>query len=193
MKRQLHMWKMYKYGFTIIELMIVIAMIGIFVAATNTFNWKPQTDIEKANRMKYAISDKFRDENLKIFTGHMPNGDGRISTRTVLTIGTGGIVTTYTDSGWIVFSTGTFQKPFFDGDSKYSIINVSWCTGSIIGSSIWNGTGKVIMTQTGTTFSTGTTGVLSKEPVVLIVEVGYDYRTRKISFDRRTGRISIDN
>lgn len=80
---------MQKYGFTIIEIMIVIAMIGIFVAATNTFNWKPQTDIEKANRMKYAFSDKFRNETLKIFTGHMPNGDGRISARTILTIGTG--------------------------------------------------------------------------------------------------------
>lgn len=55
MKRQYNIGKIQKYGFTMIEIMLVIAMIGIFVAATNTFNWTPQTDVEKVNRIKNAV------------------------------------------------------------------------------------------------------------------------------------------
>jgi prepilin-type N-terminal cleavage/methylation domain-containing protein len=76
-------------GFTMIELLIVIAMIGIFYAATSSFSYKPQNDIERVNRMKYAVSDKLRDEVLKVSIGRMPLNDGRISTTTIITIGTG--------------------------------------------------------------------------------------------------------
>lgn len=173
--------------------MLVIAMIGIFIGATNSFNWKPQTDIEKANRIKYAVSDKLRDESLKIFTGHMPNYDGEIARETTLTIGSGGIETTYKDANGVILSTGTFQRPFYDGDRKYSIINVAWCTGSTIESAVWNGTGQILMTQTGTFFSTGSAGVINRNIIMLFVEVWYDSRSRKVSFDRRTGKISVDS
>jgi len=38
-----------------VELMIVIAIIALFYSATATFNWTPQNDIEKVNRIKYAV------------------------------------------------------------------------------------------------------------------------------------------
>ena len=70
---------MHQYGFTMVEIMLVIAIIGIFFAATNSFTYLPQTDTEKVNRMKYAVSDKLRDETLKISIGRMPINNGVVS------------------------------------------------------------------------------------------------------------------
>lgn len=85
-----------KYGFTMFEIMLVIAIIGIFFAATQSFTFIPQTDTEKANRMKYAVSDILRDETLKISIGRMPINNGIISDKTTITFDTvNGIVTSY--------------------------------------------------------------------------------------------------
>ncbi len=85
-----------KYGFTMLEIMIVITMIGIFFAATNSFTFLPQTDIEKTNRMKYTISDMLRDESLKMSIGRMPNNNGNVSDKTIMSISPAtGIITSY--------------------------------------------------------------------------------------------------
>ena len=77
---------MHQYGFTMVEIMLVIAIIGIFFAATNSFTYLPQTDTEKVNRMKYAVSDKLRDETLKISIGRMPINNGVVSEKTTMNI-----------------------------------------------------------------------------------------------------------
>jgi len=92
-------------GFTMVEILIVIAMIGIFYAATASFSYKPQNDIERVNRMKYAVSDKLRDEILRVSIGRMPTNNGKISAKTIIKIDNTGMTTTYSDSGGIVFST----------------------------------------------------------------------------------------
>ena len=77
---------MHQYGFTIVEIMFVIVIIGIFFAATNSFTYLPQTDTEKVNRMKYAVSDKLRDETLKMSIGRMPINNGLVSEKTTISI-----------------------------------------------------------------------------------------------------------
>ena len=77
---------MHQYGFTMVEIMLVIAIIGIFFAATNSFTYLPQTDTEKVNRMKYAVSDKLRDETLKMSIGRMPINNGLVSEKTTISI-----------------------------------------------------------------------------------------------------------
>ena len=77
---------MQQYGFTIVEIMFVIVIIGIFFAATNSFTYLPQTDTEKVNRMKYAVSDKLRDETLKMSIGRMPINNGLVSEKTTISI-----------------------------------------------------------------------------------------------------------
>lgn len=51
-----------KSGFTLFELMIVIAIFGSFVLATNIFNYSPQTESERADRMMAAVSGKLKTE-----------------------------------------------------------------------------------------------------------------------------------
>ena len=51
-----------KSGFTLIELMVVIGIFGAFVLATNIFNYSPQTEAEKADRIMVGISSRLRTE-----------------------------------------------------------------------------------------------------------------------------------
>ena len=76
MKRQLFRSK---YGFTLFELMIVITIIGIFYAATAGFDWRPQNDMEKSDRMIVAISSSIRTEVQNMTIGKMPRLNGYIS------------------------------------------------------------------------------------------------------------------
>lgn len=191
MKRQYNIGKIQKYGFTMIEIMLVIAMIGIFVAATNTFNWTPQTDVEKVNRIKNAVWNLIRDENLKVSIGRMPMDDWVVSAMTTLTIGTGWIITNYTSSWGFLFYTGQLRAPYFDNDAKYTINSVSWWTGSSNATSTWNGTGKVIITQDGITF-TGNTNITNQN-IILSIKVWYGARSRQILLDKRTGKITVDS
>ena len=87
---------MHQYGFTMVEIMLVIAIIGIFFAATNSFTYLPQTDTEKVNRMKYAVSDRLRDETLKMSIGRMPINNGVVSEKTTMNFDkVTGIITSY--------------------------------------------------------------------------------------------------
>ncbi len=83
MKRQLFQSK---YGFTLFELMIVITIVGIFYAATAGFDWRPQTDMEKSDRMVVAISSTIRTETQNMSIGKMPRNNGYVSKMTVITI-----------------------------------------------------------------------------------------------------------
>ncbi len=166
-------------------------MIGIFFAATNSFTFLPQTDIEKTNRMKYTISDMLRDESLKMSIGRMQNNNGNVSDKTIMSISPAtGIITSYSSWG-IVFSTGYFQPPYYDGDGSYSISWVEWWTGSTSNTNTWSWAWQIHITQNGITFTWNTN--ITSQNIIMKVIVGYHNTTRNIYFDRRTGKISIDS
>ncbi len=75
-------------GFTLFELMIVIAILGIFIATTNVFNYSPQTESEKADRMQVSIVSVLRAQIQNVSIGRMPNRDGKISGVIRMDIGT---------------------------------------------------------------------------------------------------------
>ena len=75
--------------------MIVITIIIAFIGATNIFNNSPQTDIEKADRMKVAVGDILRSEIQNIAIGKMPNRNGEIASTIQIDISTGGLLTRY--------------------------------------------------------------------------------------------------
>lgn len=177
-------------GFTIVELLIVIAMIGIFYAATASFSYKPQNDIERVNRMKYAISDKLRDEILRVSIGRMPTNNGKVSAKTIIKINNTGMTTTYSDSGGVVFSTWYFVSPYYDKDPLYSITGTLWLTGSSNATLTSSGWGEIHITSDGIVFS-GTN--ITSENIILRINVSYNSRIRWIELDRRTGKISIQS
>lgn len=166
--------------------MIVITIVGIFYAATAGFDWRPQTDMEKSDRMVVAISSTIRTETQNMSIGKMPRNNGYVSKMTVITIWTGGMLTSYSWSNGMIWS-GTFVNPYFDGDSKYAIKSVIW-TGSstVAGGTSW--TGEIIIAPTGIVFSGA--GITWSWFTLLEIKVGYNVFTRKIVFDRRTGKIS---
>ncbi len=182
MKRQLFRSQS---GFTLFELMIVITIFWAFILATSVFDWRPQTDMEKSDRMVIAISDILRREMQNISIGKMPKRDGVIAVKTTITIGTWGVTTSYSWASAEIGS-GVFREPYFDGDTKYRIKNVTW-TGSTSVSPL-SGTGQIIIEPAGITFSGA--GIFGSGYTMIEIRVGYNIFTRKITFDRRTGKIS---
>ena len=175
-----------KYGFTLFELMLVISIFWIFVFITSSFDLRPQTNIEKTDRMQIALSSNIRTEMQNIRIGKMPQRDGRIASSTIITIGTGGASTEYM-SGVSIIDTKTFNRPFFDNDTIYEIKDVIW-TGS---SSFPNGmswTGQVIIGTSGISFSG--INISGSGYTLLEIQVWYNNTTRRIVLDRRTGKLS---
>lgn len=76
-------------GFTLFELMIVITVFSIFVMITSSFDWRPQTDIEKADRMMIVVSSTLRTEMQNISIGKMPKRDGQTAVMTKITVSSG--------------------------------------------------------------------------------------------------------
>ncbi len=177
-----------KSGFTLFELMIVIAIFGSFVLATNIFNYSPQTESERADRMMAAVSGKLKTELQNMSMWRMPKRDGKIAQLIQIEIGTGGLTYTYmtgTSIATQIFS-WSFRRPFFEWDTKYEIKSVIW-TGSNTVVNGFTGTGQLIIEPTNMTF-TGV-GISGSGYTLLEIKIGYNTRTRKVILDRRSGKV----
>lgn len=179
-----------KSGFTLFELMIVIAIFGSFVLATNIFNYSPQTESEKADRMMVAISGRLKTEVQNMSMGRMPNRDGLIAWTIRIDIGTGWIMTRYLTgvTSWVIISTWTFSAPFYDKDAEYKIVSVTW-TGSNTPSDWQTGTGIVMILPTWIIFTWGTNPLTIGNNPLLEIKLWYKVRTRKVILDRRSGKV----
>lgn len=163
-----------------VEILIVIAMIMIFFSITNLSSWKPKTEVERVERMRNGIMGLIRNESLKSSIGKMPINNGKIATTTILRVSTGGIDTIYKD-GSMVLATRSFRTPYYDNDMSYSISGVIWTGGTTPGS----GSIDLVLQGNTMTFS----GISDPTNVLLDITVGYNSRTRRITIDRRTGKI----
>lgn len=167
-------------------------MIGIFYAATASFNYKPQNDLERVNRMKYAVSDTLRDEVLRVGIWRMPTNNGVVSAKTIIRMSNTGMTILYTNTGGQVFSTWYFLPPYFDQDTNYSITGTLWMTGSTEDGGVVTSTGawEIHIDQDGIIFY-GTN--ITSQNIILKINVSYNARVRWIELDRRTGKISIQS
>jgi prepilin-type N-terminal cleavage/methylation domain-containing protein len=75
-------------GFTLFELMLVIAILAIFFATTANFDWRPRTNAEKADLMAVSVGSRLRTEIQNVAIGKMPQRNGNILKYTEITIGT---------------------------------------------------------------------------------------------------------
>lgn len=122
-----------KKGFTLAELMIVVALIGIFFTATSYLNRDVRVYQSRAERLTNYIYDTVRSarNNMLIGRGVMSGGIERvITTERKITITATGITTSY------VYPTGTGNEtelphPFFDSDPLYIITDIAASTGGM--------------------------------------------------------------
>ncbi len=178
-----------KYGFTLFEIVVVITIIWIFIAATGAFDLKPQTDIEKSDRMIVRISGIFKEEIQNISIGRMPKRDWGLTTVTKISVGTGGMIAQYFTglTATIPLWSQSFSKPFFDTDPQYDIKSSIW-TGSTLWYPPFVWSGEVIIAANGITFSG--TNITWSGFSILEVRVWYGQARRKMTLDKRTGKIT---
>lgn len=175
---------MQKKGFTLLEMMVVITLLGLLFYATTLFENNKQTEREKADRLVSLLADTLQADNMNLFLWRMPARDGLTVDRISTTINKyTGLHKSYYNSG-VVLYTGSLFAPFYDQDPQYQIYDIVWT-----GASVWNGSGNIItieMTSDGISFS----GWSITTPILEIV-TGYASYRNTISIDRRVGKIEV--
>lgn len=176
-----------KSGFTMIEIMVVIAIIGSMFALVSQINFRSQENMTKAERIANKIQGILHTSSVSVMMWRMD----QYSTGTTwanITISRSGSI----DHGvsWHYVPTvlsGTLVSPFFDNDPKYEIQSIKWCRWTNSG---MTDTVDIIIDKNGTTF-TGASAPFPADANVLEIQVRYIDMAKKIVFDRRTGRTEI--
>jgi prepilin-type N-terminal cleavage/methylation domain-containing protein len=114
-----------KYGFTMIEILLVISILGFLFYTLGRTNFRPQENLNKAERLGNRISGVLHDALLFTALGRMDKGTAPQAI-------TGATVTISTSTGISWYYSPTFSGSygsgiaFFDGDLKYRITDIIW-------------------------------------------------------------------
>ncbi len=133
-----------KKWFTVIEIMIVILLMGLFFVVTSQFSNNSNIQQTNVDRLTNNIYDSIRNARNNMLIGRwVLSGSNLIATdRRVISISTSGISTTYSS----ITNTGTESTliwPFFDNDSRYKISDISVSSSTMLSGQpiTWNYTG----------------------------------------------------
>ncbi len=120
-----------KKGFTLLEIVIVIALIGLFIVAISYNNQDIRIDQKNTERLANRIYDIIRDtrNNMIIWRWVLSGSSLVVASQRDITISSTGLVVWYqygnSNSGIEL----SFLNPFFDSDSRYQIIDISVSSG----------------------------------------------------------------
>ena len=187
-----------KKGFTLFELMIVIALIGGFFVMTSYMTQDVRIYQNKAERLANGIYDTIRTARNNMIIGRWVFSWATmvVTTQRAITITNTGIITSYT---YNTTSTGTevsLVVPFFDNDLKYAITEIAVSSGGISAGVVpsWDQTGATSVTIT---ISPNSDIAISVSPVpspavtirTLKVTAGYAGFEQSVIIDRVTGTV----
>lgn len=189
-----------KQWFSLVELMIVVALIGIFFAATSYMNRDVRTYQNKAERFAGYIYDQIRiaRNNMVIWRWVLSGTDRVVTTLRKVTISSTGITTSYehpTGSGL----EAQILPPFFESDPLYIIADIAVSSGGMTNTGyipVWDQTGSTLGATYGeiTLFSTGMQLFASgaTNPIrTMMITTWYAGFKRSVIVDRVTGTVEI--
>lgn len=187
-----------KKGFTIFELMVVMALLSIFVVMTVYYMRDSRIPQVKAERLAYVIQDAIATarNNMVIGRGVMSGGTTmtRVDKRKI-SISTGWVLVQYERAGNLFTETGSeIQYPFFDGDKGYSISNILVSSGtSLVSETQYDQSGALNLSLSilpNGDMSATWVGITSPIKSILILSQ-YDGFTQGVRIDLRGGIIEI--
>ncbi len=116
-----------RHGFTLMEIMIVIAIIGIIFGSMNYLSPGPRISRTKSERIATAVQDSIKSAQRDILTGRAPSSSIPV-VKKIVTISvwpTPRITTNYITANSQTGVESTLNYPFYDGDKKFQLRDIS--------------------------------------------------------------------
>lgn len=178
----------YKRGFTLIEIMVVIAIVAFLFALMSQVNFRAQENITKAERMANKLQNILHTSAVAVMMGRMDQNKIAATGATIRISTSTWVSWNYTSSlNW------SFVPPFFDSDNTYQIYSIKWCKWT----SSWVTNLFVInMTAEWASFSGSTTSAdpwitSIADTNILEIQLRYVDMIKKVIYDKRTGKIEV--
>lgn len=173
-----------KYGFTLIELMIVISILAFLYYSLTKFSYNPQENMTKSERLANKVAASIHEGLINVKIGRMDSARNPVTQAIVGFSTSTGINWRYT-----ALLTGSFAPPFYDGDTKYEIRDITWtgwrAPGATSGTSSYI---SIIVDSGRVSFS----GIANDTATIVTIRTRYVNMNKKVIFDRRTGRIEVN-
>ena len=116
-------------GFTLVEIMIVIAVLGLLFLAMSHFNVSASVNQQRAEYMTNVIHDMIRDARQDTLLGKNTT-PGTVATERTVVISKNAIKRSIkAENGNTTTEGQSFEPPFFDGDNNYKIDTIRVSTG----------------------------------------------------------------
>ncbi len=190
----------FKKGFTLVELLVVIALIGLSLVATTYLSKDSRIYQVNAERLANNIYDTMRLARNNMIIGRwvFTGGTLVVALQRDIVVTPTSIVTNYKYAGNNSGVESSLAVPFFDSDSRYQITDISvssgWLTNGVVPS--WDHTGATDATVSITPDSTmqisANSGWIPSSAIrTLKITAWYAGMEQSVIIDRANGTIEI--